>query len=133
MSNTFICAYKRTPIGAFQGSLSNIESTKLGSISIESVLKQSMIDKTCVVCGPSLRDTLLERINMSGLNIKLISKGLTDYKQKNRLNGYDMSRITLRKLQICKVKLEFDAFMEQIGAQQAPQGEGDNQPNQPNQ
>ena len=45
MSNTFICAYKRTPIGAFQGSLSNIESTKLGSISIESVLKQSMIDK----------------------------------------------------------------------------------------
>ncbi|MAR15011.1 MAG: acetyl-CoA C-acyltransferase [Candidatus Marinimicrobia bacterium] len=45
MNNTFICAYKRTPIGAFQGSLSNIAATKLGSIIIKSVLKQAMIDK----------------------------------------------------------------------------------------
>ena len=34
MNNTFICAYKRTPIGAFQGSLSNIAATKLGAIII---------------------------------------------------------------------------------------------------
>ena len=45
MNNTFICAYKRTPIGAFQGSLSNIAATKLGSIVIESVLKQAIINK----------------------------------------------------------------------------------------
>ena len=45
MDNTFICAYKRTPIGAFQGSLNNINATKLGSIVIESVLRHAMIDK----------------------------------------------------------------------------------------
>ena len=45
MNNTFICAYKRTPIGAFQGSLSKIGATKLGSIVIESVLRHAMIDK----------------------------------------------------------------------------------------
>ena len=45
MNNTFICAYKRTPIGAFQGSLSKIGATKLGSIIIESVLRHAMIDK----------------------------------------------------------------------------------------
>ena len=45
MSNTFICAYKRTAIGAFQGSLSNIAATKLGSIVIESVLKQAVIER----------------------------------------------------------------------------------------
>jgi len=45
MNNTFICAYKRTPIGAFQGSLSKIDATKLGSIVIESVLRDAMIDK----------------------------------------------------------------------------------------
>ena len=45
MDNTFICAYKRTPIGAFQGSLSQISTTKLGSIVIESVLRDSTIDK----------------------------------------------------------------------------------------
>ena len=31
-SNTFICSYSRTAIGAFQGSLSNIPATELGSI-----------------------------------------------------------------------------------------------------
>ena len=45
MNNTFICAYKRTPIGAFQGSLSNITATKLGSIVIESVIKEININK----------------------------------------------------------------------------------------
>ena len=45
MDNIFICAYKRTAIGAFQGSLSNVSTTKLGSIVIESVLRDSMIDK----------------------------------------------------------------------------------------
>ena len=45
MNNTFICAYKRTPIGAFQGSLSNIKATKLGSIVIKSVLQHAMIDE----------------------------------------------------------------------------------------
>ena len=34
MNNIFICAYKRTPIGAFQGSLSKIDATELGAIVI---------------------------------------------------------------------------------------------------
>ena len=48
MNNTFICAYKRTPIGAFQGSLSKINATELGSIVIESVLTQANFDKNKV-------------------------------------------------------------------------------------
>jgi len=44
MNNIFICAYKRTPIGAFQGSLSKINATELGSIVIKSVLRDAMID-----------------------------------------------------------------------------------------
>ena len=46
MNNTFICAYKRTPIGAFQGSLSNIHTTELGSIVIKSVIRDAMIDSS---------------------------------------------------------------------------------------
>jgi len=41
MSNTYICEYTRTPIGAFQGSLSNIPATKLGSIVIKSILEKA--------------------------------------------------------------------------------------------
>ena len=43
MSNTYICEYTRTPIGAFQGSLSNIPATKLGSIVIKSILEKTFI------------------------------------------------------------------------------------------
>ena len=39
MDNTYICSYSRTPIGAFQGSLSKIPATKLGSYVIESVIE----------------------------------------------------------------------------------------------
>ena len=46
MNNTFICAYKRTPIGAFQGSLSNIHTTELGSLVIKSVIRDAMIDSS---------------------------------------------------------------------------------------
>ena len=46
MNSTFICAYKRTPIGAFQGSLSNIHTTELGSIVIKSVIRDAMIDSS---------------------------------------------------------------------------------------
>ena len=48
MNNTFICAYKRTAIGAFQGSLSKMNATSLGSIAIESVLKQANLDRNKV-------------------------------------------------------------------------------------
>ena len=48
MSKTFICSYKRTPIGAFQGTLSNIEAPKLGSIVIKSVLKSSGINSSVI-------------------------------------------------------------------------------------
>ena len=44
MNNIFICAYKRTPIGAFQGSLSKIDATELGAIVIKSVIRDTMID-----------------------------------------------------------------------------------------
>jgi len=42
---TYICAYTRTPIGAFQGSLKSIPATKLGSIVIESIIKKVSINK----------------------------------------------------------------------------------------
>ena len=41
----YICSYTRTPIGAFQGSLSSLSATQLGSIVIKSILNKSKIDK----------------------------------------------------------------------------------------
>mgnify|MGYP006097403799 CR=1 FL=1 len=38
MKETYICSYSRTPIGAFQGGLSNISATELGSTSIKSTI-----------------------------------------------------------------------------------------------
>jgi len=43
MKHTYICSYARTPIGAFQGSLSRISSTTLGSIVIKSVVEKTTI------------------------------------------------------------------------------------------
>ena len=43
-SNTFICSYSRTAIGAFQGTLSKIPATELGSIVIKSVLEKSKLN-----------------------------------------------------------------------------------------
>ena len=48
MDNTYICSYSRTPIGAFQGSLSKIPATKLGSYVIESVIEKSKLDKDLI-------------------------------------------------------------------------------------
>tara|TARA_B100000427_G_scaffold44976_1_gene33181 strand:+ start:105 stop:380 length:276 start_codon:yes stop_codon:yes gene_type:complete len=48
MDNTYICSYSRTPIGAFQGSLSKISATKLGSYVIESVIKKSKLNKDLI-------------------------------------------------------------------------------------
>ena len=45
MKNNLICSYARTPIGAFQGSLSKIPATELGSIVIRSVLEKSSVSK----------------------------------------------------------------------------------------
>ena len=39
-NNTVIYSYSRTAVGAFQGSLSNIPATELGSIVIKSVLEK---------------------------------------------------------------------------------------------
>ena len=44
-NNTFICGYKRTPIGSFQGSLNSIPATELGSIVIKSTIEQANIPK----------------------------------------------------------------------------------------
>ena len=43
-NTTYICGYTRTPIGAFQGSLSHIPATKLGSIVIKSILEKTLIN-----------------------------------------------------------------------------------------
>jgi len=48
MSNTYICSYSRTPIGAFQGSLSKIPATKLGSYVIKSVVEKSKLNKDLI-------------------------------------------------------------------------------------
>ena len=45
MQETYICSYRRTPIGGFQGSLSKIPATKLGSIVIESILDNTLVPK----------------------------------------------------------------------------------------
>ena len=39
MRDVYICSYSRPPIGAFQGSLSSLAATKLGSITIKSTLE----------------------------------------------------------------------------------------------
>ena len=44
MKNNVICSYTRTPIGAFQGSLSKIPATELGSLVIKSVLDKSLVN-----------------------------------------------------------------------------------------
>lgn len=48
MKKVVIVSAKRTAVGAFQGALSSIGVTKLGSISIEAVLNESGIDKEIV-------------------------------------------------------------------------------------
>ena len=48
MSDTYICSYSRTPIGAFQGSLSKIPATKLGSYVIKSVVEKSKLNKDLI-------------------------------------------------------------------------------------
>ena len=45
MGNNFICSYARTPIGAFQGSLSKTSAIDLGAIVIRSVLEQSSVNE----------------------------------------------------------------------------------------
>jgi len=45
MNQSYICSYARTPIGAFQGSLSSTPATKLGSIVIEEVVKRALVPK----------------------------------------------------------------------------------------
>jgi len=48
MSDTYICSYARTPIGAFKGALSTVPATKLGSNVIKSVIDKSSIKKNLV-------------------------------------------------------------------------------------
>ena len=45
MKNTYIGTYSRTPIGSFQGSLSSMTATELGSCVIDDVLMKSRINK----------------------------------------------------------------------------------------
>ena len=45
MKDTYICSYARTPVGAFQGSLSTVPATKLGSNVIKSVVDKASINK----------------------------------------------------------------------------------------
>ena len=44
MKDTYICSYARTPIGAFQGALSTVSATELGSNVIKSVVEKSSIE-----------------------------------------------------------------------------------------
>jgi len=44
MKDTYICSYARTPIGAFQGALSTVPATELGSNVIKSVVEKSSIE-----------------------------------------------------------------------------------------
>ena len=44
MIETYICSYARTPIGAFQGSLSTISATSLGSVVIKDVIKRASVE-----------------------------------------------------------------------------------------
>ncbi len=48
MKQSYICSYARTPIGAFQGTLSTIPATKLGAIVIEEVIQKALFSKDSV-------------------------------------------------------------------------------------
>ena len=48
MSNSYICSYSRTPIGAFQGTLSQTPSTELGSHVIKHAIQKSKVDKDLI-------------------------------------------------------------------------------------
>ena len=48
MIDSYICEYARTPIGAFQGGLSNITAIELGSNVVKSVLNKSSIKREYV-------------------------------------------------------------------------------------
>lgn len=48
MSNSYICSYSRTPIGAFQGTLSKTPSTELGSHVIKHAIQKSKVDKDLI-------------------------------------------------------------------------------------
>ena len=43
MKHTYICSYARTPIGAFQGSLSKISAISLGALVIKAVVDRASI------------------------------------------------------------------------------------------
>ena len=48
MIETYICSYTRSPIGAFQGLLSSVTATKLGSIVIKDVIDKIDLDNTLI-------------------------------------------------------------------------------------
>ena len=48
MEETYICSYSRSPIGAFQGKLSGVESTKLGSMTIKATMDKITLDPSLV-------------------------------------------------------------------------------------
>ena len=45
-NDVYICAFGRTPIGAFQGSLSKISAPKLGAIVVEHLLNITSLDNS---------------------------------------------------------------------------------------
>ena len=48
MEETYICSYSRSPIGAFQGKLSGVESTKLRSMTIKATMDKITLDPSLV-------------------------------------------------------------------------------------
>lgn len=101
MSKVFILSSVRTPLGSFQGGLSNIPATKLGGLVIEEGVKKSQIPiedidevfvgnvlssnlgqnpaKQCAICGgllPTTPCTLVNKVCCSSLKAMIIAAQL---------------------------------------------------------
>ena len=82
--------------------------------------------KARVVSGPGITDALIERINMSGIDIRFVSKGLNEYRRRRHLS-HEFTDITFRKLRGNGVKMEFDVFPKPAYDPEQALPVGDNQ------
>jgi len=97
MEETYICSYSRSPIGAFQGKLSRIESTKLGAMSIKATMNKIAVD-ACMVDEVIMGNVLSSNLGQAPARQAAISAGLsknTECMTINKVCGSGLKSIML--------------------------------------
>ena len=84
MQNVVIAAAKRTPVGAFQGSISSVSGPDLGAKVIGGILEETMLDPT------SVNEVIMGNVLAAGITTFCIFSISINYKLQYRIN--DLSR-----------------------------------------